>query len=469
MNSTSMHDVDWTSLLHRFNDLVRHRIEHSGDLPAAAPVDRRLAAIPTAEGCGLDAALSRFIADWMPGFSGSAGPRYFGFVTGGATPAALLGDWLASVVDQNAMGSNDSIAPQLEAEALTLVRNLIGLPSEQAGTFVSGATMANFVGLAIARQWIGEQHGIDVAQAGLQALPNGCAVFSGSPHSSAFKSLAMAGMGRDTLRIVPTLPGREAIDIDALKRQLEAHAQPCIVVANAGTVNSADFDDLCAILALKDKFEFWLHVDAAFGAYAGCSNKYRHLVAGLGEADSITIDAHKWLNVPYDCAVQFTRYPHLQNRVFNNSASYLPGDYSPTNFVHLTPENSRRLRALPVWLTLQAYGRDAYADMIERHCMLAQTLSEWIDGDGNFERLSPTLLNGLCFALRTQEGLASEDIHSDYLRRLADDGRVFLTPTRHQGKSAIRVSICNWQTDIDDLQIAWAAMRELHPATEHHP
>ncbi len=457
-----MRDLDSATLLARFARLAGDRLDRLHALPVAASPEARALADSTPAsppGAGLDAALEAFRTRWLPGFSGSPGPRYFGFVTGGATPAALLGDWLASVLDQNAMGSGESIAPRFELEALRLFRALIGLPDAHTGSFVTGATMANYVGLAVARQWLGERAGVDVARDGLHALPGAPRVFSGAPHSSIYKAMAMAGFGRANLQTIPLLPDREAIDIAALETALAGHAAPCIVVANAGTVNSVDFDDLRALLALRERYPFWLHVDAAFGGYAAVSARHRALVDGMDEADSIAIDAHKWLNVPYDCAVQFTRRMDLQNQVFNNAASYLPAAYTPGNFVHLTPENSRRLRALPVWFTLQAYGHAGYAEMIERHCDLARTLADWIEADPGFALLSQPRLNGFCFALRDEDGLADDAAHSAYLQRLADDGRVFMTPSRYLGTPAIRVSISNWRTRQEDIAIAWDAMR----------
>lgn len=457
-----MHELDSAALIARFAALATERLDGLHALPVAASpaargrVDSQTSPPP---GAGLDAALDAFRTRWLPGFSGSPGPRYFGFVTGGATPAALLGDWLAGVLDQNAMGSGESIAPRFELEALRLFRELIGLPDAYTGSFVTGATMANYVGLAVARQWLGERVGVDVARDGLHALPTAPRVLSGAPHSSIYKAMAMAGLGRASLHTVPLLPGREAIDTAALEAALAEHAGPCIVVANAGTVNSVDFDDLLALLALRERYPFWLHVDAAFGGYAAVSTRHRALVDGLAEADSIAIDAHKWLNVPYDCAVQFTRRMDLQNQVFNNAASYLPAAYTPGNFVHLTPENSRRLRALPVWFTLQAYGHAGYAEMIERHCDLARKLATWIEAEPGFALLSQPRLNGFCFALRDEDGLADDATHSVYLQRLADDGRVFMTPSRYLGTPAIRVSISNWRTREDDIAIAWDAMR----------
>jgi glutamate/tyrosine decarboxylase-like PLP-dependent enzyme len=410
------------------------------------------------EGVGAEATLALFKERYKPWLSGSAGPRYFGFVTGGTTPAALAGDWLTGVYDQNALGSNESAAPQLELETLALLRDLFGLPAEQCGTFVSGATMSNFVGLALGRQWAGQHSQVDVSQKGLWSVAP-IKVFSATPHSSIYKALSMLGMGREAITRVACLPDREAIDVAALENLLqEQRGQACIVVGNAGTVNTVDFDDLAAIATLKQRYQFWLHIDAAFGGFAGCSPQYRHLVRGIDLADSITIDAHKWLNVPYDAAIQFTRHQDLQAKVFQNAAVYLGQEISPSNFVHLTPENSRRLRALPSWFTLTAYGKNGYSDLVERNCRLAHALGERIAASPVFELLAPVRLNGVCFTLKSEKAPVSLSKIQRFLTLLTAGGQVFLTPTVYKDQPALRVSITNWRTGENDLEIAWTAL-----------
>jgi glutamate/tyrosine decarboxylase-like PLP-dependent enzyme len=394
-------------------------------------------------------------ASWI---SGSTGPRYFGYVTGGATPAALAGDWLVSVYNQNNLGSDESIAPQIELDTISLLRQLFDLPDEYTGSFVTGATMSNFVGLALARQWTGQQIGIDFSREGLWGAKP-ITVLSGMPHSSVYKALSMLGMGRDAVTKVPCLPGRESIDLTILEDSLEnRNGHPCIVVANAGTVNTVDFDDLAKIAELKTRFEFWLHVDAAFGGFAACSPKYRSLVQGMELADSITIDAHKWLNVPYDSAMQFTRHHELQTRVFQNAAVYLDQTIGSSSFVHLTPENSRRLRALPSWFSLIAYGKQGYTEIVERNCQLAQWLGTQIDNSDTFELLSPVRLNGVCFTLATESNPISLKTIKSYLNRLRESGDIFLTPTVYNEIPAIRISVTNWSTTQKDVEIAWQAM-----------
>jgi glutamate/tyrosine decarboxylase-like PLP-dependent enzyme len=420
------------------------------------PSKREFSSLPD-EGIGADKALEEFERKYSAGITASSGSRYFGFVTGGSTPAALAGDWLVSVFDQNAIGTDNSSTSDLERETIGFLRQLFKLSDSHSGTFVSGATMSNFVGLALARQWVACQLGVNVAQDGLYALPT-IKIFSGSPHSCILKVLSMLGMGKSNLQIVSCLPEREAVDLVELRKCLSSCQQPCIVVANAGTVNTVDFDDLVGIAELQQEFNFWFHVDAAFGGFAACSPKYSHLVEGLDVADSIAIDAHKWLNVPYDSAMQFTRHQELQLEVFQNSAAYLGIPTDNPDFVHLTPENSRRLRTLPAWFSLMAYGSQGYRDIVERNCDLAQLLGQKIKSSRDFKLLAPVRLNVVCFTLSGHEN--SLDIIKKFLVLLHDRGKVFLTPTVYKGIPAIRAAIANWRTEKIDIEIAWESLTE---------
>lgn len=412
------------------------------------------------DGIGVEEVLSIFKNRYEPWISGSAGPRYFGYIIGGVTPAALAGDWLTSVYDQNALGSDESISARIELDTIALLCDFFGLSSAFSGAFVSGATMSNFVGLALGRQWLGHQLHIDVAQQGLGGLQL-VNVLSATPHSSVYKVLSMLGIGRDALKHITCLPDREAIDVAALEEMLKKqNGHPCIVVANAGTLNTVDFDDLCQISALKEQYSFWLHVDAAFGGFAACSSNYNHLVDGINHADSLTIDAHKWLNVPYDAAIHFTRHQKLQAEVFQNNASYLGDEIGPGNFVHLTPENSRRLRALPTLFTLLAYGKNGYAQIVEENCRLAGWLGNLISNSEQFELLSPVRMNGICFTLKSNEIPVGAQEIKNYLLKLKKNGGVFLTPTTYQSLPAIRASISNWRTTKEDMVTAWEAMQQ---------
>ncbi len=410
---------------------------------AAAPAEHTPASLPEVGG-GLREALRAFASRWEPGFSASAGPRYLGFVTGGATPAALAGDWLTATLDQNAHGAVGSAAIDLERETVGWLGSLFGL--DMPGAFVTGATMSNLVGLAVGREWLGSLSGVSVAAEGMSAPMR---VLSGSAHSSIGKSLSVLGIGRNRLVPVPILPGREAVDVAALERELAVG--PAIVVANAGTVNTADFDDIRAIAELKSRYEFWLHVDAAFGGFASASPQFAPLLDGWDRADSVCVDLHKWMNVPYDSAVQFTRRQDLQVKVFENVSPYL-GDPGPTpDFMHLTPETSRRLRALSAWFALTAYGRRGFQDIVERNIACANEMGERLTRSSRWRLLAPVRLNIVCFTLAgspTREQIAA------VLDEVARGGEAFLTPTVYQGVPAIRAAFSNWRTtgaDVDRI------------------
>ncbi|WP_128894914.1 pyridoxal phosphate-dependent decarboxylase family protein [Longirhabdus pacifica] len=407
-----------------------------------------------ANGLGGEQTLQYFIQKFNQDLKATAGPRYFGFVTGGATPASIAGDWLSSIYDQNAMGGNQGdVEYVIEQEALSLFKQLLDLPDSLYASFVSGATMANFVSLAVGRQWLAKQQGINVAEEGLFHL-NAFPILSATPHSSIYKAISMLGIGRKQLQVIPKQENREAIDIPLLEQQLQKlNGTPCIVIANCGTVNTGDSDDLHALLALKEAYPFWLHVDAAFAGIAACSPRYQAMLSGIEKADSITIDAHKWLNVPYDSAIQLTKHKALQYEVFYNAAPYLGHEPSMIDY---TPENSRRLRALPVWFALMAYGKEGYIDIVERHCRIASLFGEKIKKSKLFTLLSPVHLNIVCFTL-DQKNITKETIHQ-FLVKLNGSGKTFLTPTVYQGIPAIRIAVSNWITTEDDVKTTWDAI-----------
>lgn len=411
----------------------------AGHLPDPLPPDT----LPE-EGPGALEALAYFRSKYEGQLSGSAGPRYLGFVTGGSTPAALAGDWLVSTYDQNVSNDGDSVATTVERETLALLRTLFALSDDFDGAFVSGATQANLVALATARQWALQQLGHDPAEEGLWNMPR-IPVFGGAPHASILKALSILGMGRQAIEYVPCLPGRQAVDPAALAQRLAATGgKPAVVIASAGEVNTGDFDDLEALASLCRTYGAWLHVDGAFGLFAACDPSRSHLLHGLNAADSITTDGHKWLNVPYDSGIIFTRHIALQEQVFKAVGAYLG---TGPDLLHCTPENSRRFRALPAWMTLMAYGRSGYQELVTQCCLYAQRMGQGIEQSTHFELLAPVFLNIVCFALHETD-TAQRD---RFLEVLTRDGQVLLTPTFFAGKPAIRAAFVNWSTTEEDI------------------
>lgn len=411
------------------------------------------------KGLGGAATLEVFRQQYGNSITAAAGPRYWGFVTGGVTPASLMGDWLTAAMDLNS-SDKSSAAFYVETETIALLKELFGLPDVFLGCFTTGATMSNFTGLGVARQWLGQQLGVDVAADGLGALGS-IKVLSGTPHSSISKAMSMLGMGRNNLVRIAVPECRESVDIAALETYLQENKGPFIYVANAGTVNTVDFDDIAALVKLRDKYNFWLHVDAAFGGFAACSDEWKHLLNGWEQADSITIDAHKWLNVPYDAAMIFCRHPQLQSMVFQNAgAAYLGDPSAQFNFINYVPENSRRQRALPAWFTLMAYGKEGYRWLVENNIALAQQLGSLLEEDANFVLLSPVRLCVVCFTLNVAAADEAAAV-KEYLDLLNASGVACMTATTYDGRQAIRAALVNWRTSEKDVTLVYNTMRAL--------
>jgi glutamate/tyrosine decarboxylase-like PLP-dependent enzyme len=414
-------------------------------------------------GDGALAALEELTALAGPAATRSSGPRFFHFVMGGGTPAALAADWLTSAYDQVAFAwASSPLGSKLEAVATDWLRELFELPGEFTGALVSGATMANFTGLTAARSRWGESQGFDVEEDGLGGRPGPVVLSSGYIHPSAVQAIAMLGIGRANIRRL-TRDGVGRVDLEALERSLAA-GEGDIVVANAGEVNAGDFDPIAEIAALARQHGAWLHVDGAFGLFARLAPESRGLTEGIELADSIGADAHKWLNVPYDCGFVFVREPDRLANALSFGAPYLPSADDPRPAPgFFSPENSRRARAFAVWATLRAYGRDGHRAMVERHLRLARGLADRIDEAPEFERLADVQLNIVCFRARP-DGFAEEDL--DDLNRelgeaLLEDGRVFAGTTLYNGAVAFRPAIVNWQTTEADVDLLVDVLLEL--------
>lgn len=429
--------------------------------PATEPLPRNTLGLP-ATGAGALAAIDELIDRHGGEFSGSPGPRYWGFVNGGVTPAALAGDWLASAIDQNAQLNGDGAAAFVEVEALAMLRELFGLPNAFHGVFVTGGTMANHVGLGIALQRLGAAREVDVSRHGVAAL-GPVRIVTGESHSSIAKSAAMLGLGREAVVEVPRLRHREAADPRAMAEILERHRDDAlIVVANAGTVLTGDFDDIGALADLAEQFGAHLHVDGAFGAFAACSPAHRHLVEGMERGDTVASDGHKFLNVPFDSGFIFARELEPQIEMFKNVSSYqAPPRLDPKHLIHMSPQNSRRLRALPAWVSLRAYGAEGYRTIVERCCRLAASLGERIEANEGFSLLAPVRFNVVAFQLLDDDGEgATAEATAAFLERVRDDGRVFVTPGNLRGKPCVRLAMVNWRTDDADIHIAMQAFRD---------
>jgi glutamate/tyrosine decarboxylase-like PLP-dependent enzyme len=416
-------------------------------------------------GSGAIQALEELIRKGVDGAVTSAGPRCFHFITGGTTPAALGADWLTTTLDQMAYAWVASpIAAKLELVSLAWLKDLFDLPSDWGGIITTGATMANFVCLAAARQWWGQKHGIDIAEQGFAGLPEVPVLSSGYIHASTVKALGMLGMGRSSLRkFIQNSTG--SLDRQAMERALkDLEGSPSIIVATAGEPNAGAFDPIEELVKLAEQYNAWLHVDGAFGLFARLSSQSGNLTEGVDRAHSVTVDGHKWLNVPYDCGFAFVNNASLLVRVFTHSAEYLPDptDLEPVMGA-LGPEMSRRARSLTVWASLRAYGQRGITEMIERHMGLAKCLAQLVDDAPDLERLADVPLNVVCFRYNPGELIEQRlnEINQAIGEAIIEDGRVYIGTTTYQNKVAFRPAIVNWRTREEDIELIVDIVQEL--------
>jgi glutamate/tyrosine decarboxylase-like PLP-dependent enzyme len=314
--------------------------------------------------------------------------------------------------------------------------------------------MANFVCLAAAREWWGAKHGKSIAESGFSGLPEIPVLSGGHIHASSTKTLAMLGIGRaSNKKFIDDSSGK--LDLKSLEDYLhQLKGAPAIIIGTAGEPNAGSFDPIKQLADLAEEYGVWLHVDGAFGLFTRLSPLTKHLVEGVDRAHSVTVDGHKWLNVPYDCGFAFVNDPILMGKSFTYAAEYLPKPDDPNpNMGSIGPESSRRARSLSVWATLNAYGRKGYRQMIEKHIALAQKMAFLVDKSPKLERLAEVPLNIVCF--RYNPGNFSEADLDKINKKLGDailqDGRVYAGTTTYMNKIALRPAIVNWRTTEKDV------------------
>ena len=391
-----------------------------------------------------------------PATVASAGRRYFGFVTGGALPATVAASWLATAWDQNCFTSTMSPAvTAIEKIALGWLLDVLDLPRDAGGAFVTGATMANLTALAAARRSVLARAGWDVDENGLHGGPRVRVVIGAEAHPTLRKALGLLGLGRSAVEIVPVdEQGRMRADA------LPALDGPTIVCIQAGNVNSGAFDPAAEICAAAHAAGAWVHVDGAFGLWAAASPSRAHLTRGFADADSWATDAHKWLNVPYDSGLAFVRDAAALRGALSISAPYLPQG-APREPGDYTPESSRRARAVEIWAALRSLGSRGLAALIDRNCRQAQRFAERL-GAAGAEVLNDVVLNQVVVSF------GDEARNREVLARVAADGTCWCGPTSWRGRAAMRVSVSSWATTDPDVERsidAILAAAELPAAT----
>ena len=382
-----------------------------------------------------------------PGVVAMGSGRYFGFVIGGALPAALAADWLTSAWDQNATlyvgGPSASVVEQVTREWLV---ELLGLPAEASIGFVTGTQMAHVTGLAAARFHVLDAVGWDVGADGLTGAPPVRVLVGEKRHVTVDRALRLLGLGSPTV-LAADDQGR--LLVDPVREALGEG--PTIVCAQAGEVNTGAFDPLPEIADACDETGAWLHVDGAFGLWAAVAPSRRHLVEGIERADSWTTDAHKWLNVPYDSGIVLCAHPESHRAAMTITAAYLiqdEGEQRVRDQVDWVPEFSRRARGFPVYAALRSLGRSGIAELVERCCEGATRFAAAIAELPGVELLNEVVLNQVLFRFDSDERT------DDVLRRVQESGAVWMSGTTWDGRKAIRVSVSNWQTGEEEIELA---------------
>ncbi len=383
-----------------------------------------------------------------PATVATAGPRYFGFVTGGTHPAGLAAAVLALAWDQNAALSVMSpVAARLDAVAVRWVADLLGLPAGTDGAFVTGATMANATALAAARDRVLADVGWDARDDGLVGAPPVTVVVGAEAHSTVHKALGLVGLGRRRVVTLPVDPQGRIVPGD-----LPALAGPAIVCLQAGNVNSGASDPFGPLAAWAHDTGAWVHVDGAFGLWAAASPDTAHQVAGVDAADSWALDAHKWLNSSYDCGLVLVRDPAALRAAFGTSAAYLPGDGREP--MHLTPQTSQRARGVEVWAILRALGRSGVAALVAGCCAHASRMAGLLAAEPGVAVLNDVVLNQVVVRVGDDDAATAAT-----LAAVQADGTCWCGPTVWQGRSGIRISVSSWRTTTADVERSAAAIR----------
>jgi len=428
-----------------------------------------------------------------PGLVASAGPRYFGFVTGGSLPAAVAADWLTTAWDQNgALVATSPAAAVVEEIAAEWILELTGLPKTASVGLVTGCQMANFTGLAAARHAVLARAGWNMAERGLRGAPPVRIVVGAEAHVTIHAALRMLGFGTEEIVTVDA-DDQGRMRTDALEAAIRDAGPPLIVCAQAGNVNTGAFDPLGAIIDLAHARGAWVHVDAAFGLWAAAAPARRHLTSGIERADSWASDGHKWLNVPYDCGIAIVADPEAHRAAMTSAASYLErreGDLrDPLDWV---PESSRRARAFVVYAALRSIGRRGFADLVERCCRYAALMADLLRADPHVEILNDVVLNQVLVRFHAsadpatragwpehvegprpapiprhaRDGLSTskasaqlaDDLTRAAVERVQRDGVCWAGGTVWHGLAAMRISVCNWSTAEDDIRESAAAI-----------
>jgi glutamate/tyrosine decarboxylase-like PLP-dependent enzyme len=426
----------------------------------AAGIRHRLGEAVPETGEDPAAALRELAEAVDPGLVGSAGPRYFGFVIGGALPAAAGADWLTTAWAQNAvLHAASPAAAAVEEVAGRWMLELLGLPAEASFGLPTGAGLGNAVGLAAARHAVLDRAGWDVEAKGLYGAPEIAVLIGEEAHATVLTALQYLGLGRERVSRVKT-DEQGRMELTSLAQALPTDGRPVIVCAQAGNVNTGAFDPVGEIASLLAPLQnAWQHVDGAFGLWAATVPRLRHLVAGIENADSWSTDAHKWLNVGYDCGFVAVRDPAAHRAAMAASAAYLMQASELRDPWEYVLDSSRRARGFVLWAALRSLGREGVSALVERCCALAARIADHLGTVLGAEILSEVVLNQVLVRFHPPGG-GDPDAHTrQVIARVQADGTAWMGGTTWHGMAAMRISVSNWSTTEEDADRTVEAIR----------
>jgi aromatic-L-amino-acid/L-tryptophan decarboxylase len=463
----SLDPRDWGQMRrlgHRMLDDALDYLERVRERPVWKPVPEStkeaLRAPLPVEGEGPTAVYEEFRRDVLPHTMGNIHPRFWGWVIGTGTPFGALADLMASTMNPN-MGGGDQGPSYVELQVLAWLKEMLGYPADASGILVSGGSMANLVGIAVARNAKAEA---DVAQEGLTAAPRSMVLYaSAETHNSVHKAVSLLGLGRGALREIP-VDSAYRIDVAALGRAIaqdrKSGRHPFCVVGNAGTVNTAAIDPLSELADLCAAENLWFHVDGAFGALAAMAPELRPLVRGMERADSLAFDLHKWMYVNYEVGCALVRWPEQHRAAFVSPADYLAHlsrglPAGPVWFSEYGVQLSRGFRALKIWMSLKEHGAAKYGRLVRQNCEQARYLEALVEKEPDLVLMAPTALNIVCFrfAPRGMDDARADAINEEILYGLQESGIAVPSSTLLRGRFALRVCICNHRTRREDLDL----------------
>jgi glutamate/tyrosine decarboxylase-like PLP-dependent enzyme len=464
-------DSDFRKPLESAARLALSYLDGLDDRPVGAAADlatlrRRLGEPLAREGKPADQVIADLCRDVERDLVGSAGGRFFGWVVGGALPAALAADWLTSTWDQNAsLCAAGPAAAVVEEVVGEWIKDILGLPPTASFALVTGCQMAHMTCLAAARHRLLANCRWDVEQRGLFGAPPIRILSSTERHGTFERAIRYLGLG---LSHVIYLPADKAgrLETGALQTALERDpSSPTLILLQAGDVNIGAYDRFSELVPIAKRYGAWVHVDGAFGLWAAASPDYRHLVDGVSGADSWATDGHKWLNVPYDCGYAFVADPEAHRAAMSYNAPYLARDESAREEMDWTPEWSRRARGFSTYAALRQLGRLGVSDLVERCCRHARNLVIRIGGLPGAEVVWEPIINqGLVRFLDPRPGAVERD-HNEWTDRviaaIVGDGEAYFSGTTWNGRRAMRVSVSNWQTSEEDVDRTVASVARV--------